>query len=170
MHVPPWWILLYMYIQSSGNQLWLIHDQSVEGLYRCSFGMFWLFLMQLRGWFKIYLHCGAEYSYAVHCKLCDATQLIFKTKLTHQSSFHFLTPTNTYIGLTYWHQISWVEFTIRILFFQQYNSSRLFHLGILFVMLGQTCRTLAMVTCGESFNHYIQRDKKDNHVLVTNGM
>ena len=166
MHVPPWWILLHMYIQSIGNQLWLIHDQSVEGLYRCSFGMFWLFLMQLRGWFKIYLHCGAEYSYAVHCKL----QLL-QNETYSQSSFHFLTQTNTsYICLTSWYQISWVEFTIRILFFQQYNSPRLFHLGILFVMLGQTCRTLAMVTCGESFNHYIQRDKKDNHVLVTNGM
>jgi hypothetical protein len=27
-----------------------------------------------------------------------------------------------------------------------------------------------MITCGESFNHYIQIDKKENHVLVTHGM
>ena len=27
-----------------------------------------------------------------------------------------------------------------------------------------------MVTCEESFNHYIQRDKKENHELVTKGM
>lgn len=67
-------------------------------------------------------------------------------------------------------QISWVEFAIRIFFFPQNNSTRMFHVGIFLVILGQTCRTLAMVTCGESFNHYIQRDKKDNHELVTKGM
>ena len=166
MHFPPWWILLHMYIQSIGNQLWLIHDQSVEGLYRCSFGMFSLiFIMQLRWWLTLYLHCGAEYSYAVHCKL----QLLQnETSLTNHLITFWLQQTHTLAW--HWYQISWVEFTIRILFFQQYNSPRLFHLGIFFVMLGQTCRTLAMVTCGESFNHYIQRDKKDNHVLVTNGM
>lgn len=27
-----------------------------------------------------------------------------------------------------------------------------------------------MITCGESFNHYIQRNKKENHVLVTHGI
>jgi protein-S-isoprenylcysteine O-methyltransferase len=27
-----------------------------------------------------------------------------------------------------------------------------------------------MITCGECFNHYIQRDKKENHVLVTHGI
>jgi len=27
-----------------------------------------------------------------------------------------------------------------------------------------------MAQCGESFNHYIQRDKKENHVLITNGI
>ncbi len=67
-------------------------------------------------------------------------------------------------------QISWIEFAIRIIFFPHKNSPQMFHVGILLVILGQTCRTLAMVTCGESFNHYIQRDKKDNHELVTNGM
>lgn len=66
--------------------------------------------------------------------------------------------------------ISWVEFTIRIFFFPQYNSQFIFHVGIVLVILGQTCRTVAMATCAESFNHYIQRDKKDNHVLVTTGM
>lgn len=32
------------------------------------------FVMQLRWWLKLYLHCGAEYSYAVNCNF-------FKTKL-----------------------------------------------------------------------------------------
>jgi protein-S-isoprenylcysteine O-methyltransferase len=27
-----------------------------------------------------------------------------------------------------------------------------------------------MVTCGESFNHYIQRDRKENHILITHGI
>ena len=40
----------------------------------------------------------------------------------------------------------------------------------MFVVGGQVCRSWAMMTCGESFNHYIQRDKKDNHVLITHGM
>lgn len=66
--------------------------------------------------------------------------------------------------------ISWVEFFLRILFFPAINSSRLFHLGIVCVLVGQTVRSLAMVTCGESFNHFIQRDKKDTHVLVTHGI
>ena len=67
-------------------------------------------------------------------------------------------------------QISWTEFCIRILFFPRINNTRVFVIGLCFVIGGQTCRTWAMVTCGESFNHYIQRDKKDNHILVTHGM
>jgi protein-S-isoprenylcysteine O-methyltransferase len=45
-----------------------------------------------------------------------------------------------------------------------------FGLGILLVVSAQTLRTMAMVTCGESFNHLIQPNKKDNHVLITHGM
>eukprot|EP00986_Skeletonema_menzelii_P003708 scaffold1185_cov143-Skeletonema_menzelii.AAC.2 len=66
--------------------------------------------------------------------------------------------------------VSWVEFSIRIIFFPRNNSQQMFYVGIFLVIIGQTCRTLAMVTCGESFNHYIQRDKKNNHELVTKGI
>lgn len=59
---------------------------------------------------------------------------------------------------------------IRFLFFHKSNNMYAIALGLCFVVGGQICRTWAMVTCGESFNHYIQRDKKDNHVLVTHGM
>ena len=38
------------------------------------------------------------------------------------------------------------------------------------VVIGQFIRSLAMVTCGESFNHLIQTERKDNHVLVTHGI
>lgn len=67
--------------------------------------------------------------------------------------------------------ISWVEFAIRLAFFPDAtNSRRVFCIGMMFVLGGQVVRSWAMITCGESFNHYIQRDKKDNHVLVTHGM
>ena len=29
---------------------------------------------------------------------------------------------------------------------------------------------MAMITCGESFNHIIQQSKKDSHKIVTDGM
>ena len=43
-------------------------------------------------------------------------------------------------------------------------------LGILMVIVSQIIRSWAMMKCGESFNHYIQTQKKDNHILVTNGI
>mmetsp|Transcript_12290 Transcript_12290/g.30046 ORF Transcript_12290/g.30046 Transcript_12290/m.30046 type:complete len:285 (-) Transcript_12290:651-1505(-) len=66
--------------------------------------------------------------------------------------------------------VSWLEFCIRIFFFPDRNSPRIFCMGIIFVLGGQITRSWAMTTCGESFNHYIQRDKKENHVLVTSGI
>lgn len=43
-------------------------------------------------------------------------------------------------------------------------------LGVFMVVISQIIRTFAMMTCGESFNHYIQTLRKDNHILVTNGI
>lgn len=45
---------------------------------------------------------------------------------------------------------------------------RLLGLGIM--ITGQLSRTLAMYTARESFNHYIQRTKDENHKLVTHGI
>ena len=42
--------------------------------------------------------------------------------------------------------------------------------GLVMILVAQSIRTCAMVTCGESFNHLIQVSKKDNHVLITHGM
>lgn len=42
--------------------------------------------------------------------------------------------------------------------------------GVIVAILAQSVRTIAMITCGESFNHLIQTAKKDNHVLITHGM
>lgn len=43
-------------------------------------------------------------------------------------------------------------------------------LGILTALVGQICRTLAMFTAQESFNHYIQTEKDPKHKLVTTGI
>lgn len=70
----------------------------------------------------------------------------------------------------YERKLSCVEFCIRMVFFPSNNSPQIFRIGILVALAGQICRSWAMITCGESFNHYIQIDKKENHVLVTHGM
>ena len=43
-------------------------------------------------------------------------------------------------------------------------------IGVVVVVVSQVVRSRAMVKCGESFNHYIQTSRKDNHVLVTDGI
>lgn len=43
-------------------------------------------------------------------------------------------------------------------------------IGVLITVLGQTCRTVAMYTAGESFNHYVQRQHAKKHTLVTTGI
>ncbi|SPO01137.1 related to farnesyl cysteine carboxyl-methyltransferase [Cephalotrichum gorgonifer] len=43
-------------------------------------------------------------------------------------------------------------------------------LGLVMVAVGQAVRTVAMVQCGESFNHIVQSRKKDSHFLVTSGV
>ena len=42
--------------------------------------------------------------------------------------------------------------------------------GIAFMIIGQYVRTAAMAEAGKSFNHIVQSTKKDDHVLVTNGV
>jgi protein-S-isoprenylcysteine O-methyltransferase len=62
------------------------------------------------------------------------------------------------------------EFTIKFTFFPSWHSDTILIVGITVVLLAQCVRSLAMRTCGESFNHLIQTSKKDNHVLVKHGM
>jgi len=66
--------------------------------------------------------------------------------------------------------ISWCEFWLRALILPNLNYGNLCMMGIVLVFIGQCARSLAMVTCGESFNHLIQNVKRDNHKLVTSGM
>lgn len=63
------------------------------------------------------------------------------------------------------------EFFLKVIFFPQYHISVwIWRVGIVLVLISQAARSLAMVTCGESFNHLIQTHKKDNHVLITHGI
>jgi protein-S-isoprenylcysteine O-methyltransferase len=62
------------------------------------------------------------------------------------------------------------EFWIRFWFFPSAPNRNVTLVGIPLVMLAQYIRSMAMKTCGESFNHFIQTAKKDNHILVTNGI
>ncbi|KAJ9654014.1 farnesyl cysteine-carboxyl methyltransferase [Neophaeococcomyces mojaviensis] len=43
-------------------------------------------------------------------------------------------------------------------------------LGVVFILVGQTFRSLAMKQAGTSFNHMVQSSKKEDHVLITTGV
>lgn len=66
--------------------------------------------------------------------------------------------------------ISHTEFWIKFFFFPSLNSTYLFIIGFMITCIAQFIRSFAMKCCGESFNHIIQSDKKENHVLVTHGI
>ncbi|KAL7561206.1 hypothetical protein ACA910_004132 [Epithemia clementina (nom. ined.)] len=67
---------------------------------------------------------------------------------------------------------SLTEFWLRFLFFP--SSLAIFKslpwIGLIIAIASQVIRSLAMATAGESFNHVIQTQKKENHVLVTDGI
>jgi len=62
------------------------------------------------------------------------------------------------------------EFFVRFIFFPSLSRRAICGIGIVLVIFGQTVRSLAMKTAGESFNHVIQLSKKDSHILVTHGI
>lgn len=66
--------------------------------------------------------------------------------------------------------VSGSEFFLRFLFYPSMCSKFMSILGLLVVSVAQFTRSLGMVTCGESFNHMIQKSKKNNHLLVTSGI
>jgi protein-S-isoprenylcysteine O-methyltransferase len=43
-------------------------------------------------------------------------------------------------------------------------------LGFAMLLVGQSIRTAAMITAGQSFHHLIQTSKKKNHILITHGI
>eukprot|EP00538_Stauroneis_constricta_P005001 CAMPEP_0119566362 /NCGR_PEP_ID=MMETSP1352-20130426/32838_1 /TAXON_ID=265584 /ORGANISM="Stauroneis constricta, Strain CCMP1120" /LENGTH=238 /DNA_ID=CAMNT_0007615457 /DNA_START=76 /DNA_END=792 /DNA_ORIENTATION=- len=65
---------------------------------------------------------------------------------------------------------SWTEFATRFIFAPNWNNASISIVGFGVVVVSQVIRSLAMITCGASFNHMIQREKKENHVLITHGV
>ncbi|KAK5153552.1 hypothetical protein LTR04_006176 [Oleoguttula sp. CCFEE 6159] len=43
-------------------------------------------------------------------------------------------------------------------------------LGLALIVMGQTCRSVAMAQAGTNFNHTVQRRKNEGHELVTSGL
>jgi len=67
---------------------------------------------------------------------------------------------------------SWTEFWLRFCFFPTTGRCcmTLSWIGLVLIVVSQTIRSTAMATAGESFNHYIQTSRKENHALVTHGI
>ncbi|XP_053173675.1 protein-S-isoprenylcysteine O-methyltransferase [Scomber japonicus] len=66
---------------------------------------------------------------------------------------------------------SWVEFTVEKLIvpdMKQLNWLGL--LGLFMVLCGEGLRKAAMLTAGSNFNHIVQNEKAQSHVLVTDGV
>lgn len=66
---------------------------------------------------------------------------------------------------------SWIEFSIECYLFSQMKTIKIIsYFGLLLCLFGEVIRKLAMITAGSNFNHIIQSQKSDDHVLVTNGI
>ena len=66
---------------------------------------------------------------------------------------------------------SWSEFWIEMWLFPSLKgASWNIYLGGLMVVLGQSCRTTAMHTCGKHFHHIVQVQRSKTHQLVTHGL
>lgn len=66
---------------------------------------------------------------------------------------------------------SWTEFWVEVCLFGSTKFwTASFVLGVIFVALGQTCRALAMYTCGPNFDHLIMEERRSDHQLVTRGI
>ncbi|XP_011685089.1 PREDICTED: protein-S-isoprenylcysteine O-methyltransferase [Wasmannia auropunctata] len=67
--------------------------------------------------------------------------------------------------------LSWVEFLIERHYFQEIKvSSPVSYLGLILCISGEVLRKSAMYTAKHNFNHIVQSEKSDNHVLVTHGV
>ncbi|CAL8363817.1 unnamed protein product [Lota lota] len=66
---------------------------------------------------------------------------------------------------------SWVEFTIEKMVVPELKQLSYFSLlGLLMVLCGECLRKAAMLTAGSNFNHIVQNEKAQSHVLVTGGV
>ncbi|XP_028309006.1 protein-S-isoprenylcysteine O-methyltransferase [Gouania willdenowi] len=66
---------------------------------------------------------------------------------------------------------SWLEFTVEKLIVPELKQLRwLSLLGLLMVLCGEFLRKAAMLTAGSNFNHIVQNEKAQSHVLITSGV
>ncbi|XP_068186487.1 protein-S-isoprenylcysteine O-methyltransferase [Antennarius striatus] len=66
---------------------------------------------------------------------------------------------------------SWVEFTVEKLTVPELKQQNwLCWVGLLMVLCGEGLRKAAMLTAGSNFNHIVQNEKAQSHVLVTGGV
>ncbi|KAG7472183.1 hypothetical protein MATL_G00106180 [Megalops atlanticus] len=66
---------------------------------------------------------------------------------------------------------SWVEFTAEKLLIPELKQLRWISLvGLVMVLFGEFLRKLAMLTAGSNFNHIVQNEKAQSHILVTSGI
>ncbi|OAJ39963.1 hypothetical protein BDEG_23754 [Batrachochytrium dendrobatidis JEL423] len=64
-----------------------------------------------------------------------------------------------------------IEFLVETFFFPSFKVfSWINGLGFLVVIASQILRSVAMITAGSNFTHYISEDKKEDHILITTGI
>lgn len=67
--------------------------------------------------------------------------------------------------------VSWLEFVVEAFLAPALKTHSItIVVGIGLVSLGELFRKLAMYTAGRSFNHYVQEQRHEDHVLVTRGV
>lgn len=66
---------------------------------------------------------------------------------------------------------SWVEFFVESYFFPEMKKTYLVSdIGLVICIVGELLRKAAMLTASSNFNHLVQCEKADDHVLVTHGV
>ncbi|CAM4679817.1 unnamed protein product [Leuciscus chuanchicus] len=66
---------------------------------------------------------------------------------------------------------SWIEFTVEMLLIPEIKQVNwLCLVGLVMVLCGDSLRKAAMLTAGSNFNHIVQNEKAQSHVLVTTGV
>lgn len=67
--------------------------------------------------------------------------------------------------------VSWIEFAVEALVLPWLKTGLWsLYTGLILVSIGELFRKLAMYTAGRSFNHYVQEERQNDHVLVTRGV
>lgn len=66
---------------------------------------------------------------------------------------------------------SWLEFTVeKFIYPDMKQITWLAVIGLMMVIIGESLRKAAMLTAGSNFNHIVQNEKSNTHILVTAGV